>query len=62
MALDGGVKLHSRPGRFTPGTNLIRSWVGQSRFGRSGEEKKIQSLLLPGIEILFVQPVALSLY
>jgi hypothetical protein len=45
--LDGGEWLASRPSRFTPGTHLIREWVGP-RAGLDVMEKII--LPLPGIK------------
>jgi hypothetical protein len=48
-ALVGGELSPSRPGRFTPGTHWIGSWVGLS----AGLEdvKKRKFLTLPGLEL-----------
>jgi hypothetical protein len=48
-ALAGGEWSASRPGRFTPGTHWIGSWVGP-RAGLADVEKR-KFLTLPGHEL-----------
>jgi hypothetical protein len=65
VALDGVTWSYSRPGHFTPEKEPryrlnIRLGGPQRRYGRFGEGKNL--LLLPGLKLRIIQPVAYILY